>query len=338
MEKVIKSGPPLNIYELGEGEFFGYAATWSLDQVGDIIHRDAFYNLDEFLAEGAILWGHDATGLPVAMVLDYEKDDTGLLIHARFHSTPEAQSVYQVIKERLENGKRVSLSVGFLLEEAQTVEAGGGTARLITRARLIEVSLVNFPANKQAQVVGVKSPDPGYVTDASGIIVVAQDAVITPFPRHAVGFIWSVERKDVIEHYMYKLEELRDTYLLKAEEDWVLGGARDLDLLDDESWDGDAAEAALRRLAGGDPKSEDFDWELYRKGFVVYNRAEPKLLRSYKLPFAKVRDGKLVASRRGLIAVRAAVRGARGGVDLPRDLLKRVEEFVDSYLEREEEQ
>jgi 2-methylcitrate dehydratase PrpD len=51
-----------------------------------------------------------------------------------------------------------------------------------------------------------------------------------------------------------------------------------------------------------------------------------------------VRDGELVASRRGLIAAKVALSGGRGGVKLPADVIERALKFVESYLKEEEEQ
>lgn len=116
------------------------------------------------------------------------------------------------------------------------------------------------------------------------------------------------------------------------EEDWRIGGDPDLELVDDDSWDGDAARDAMVRLAGGDPQSDDFDWEVLRRGHVVYNAAEPRLLGSYKFPFAKVVNGELRASRRGLVAVLQRAPQA----DLPARLRDRIAAFARRYLEEVE--
>lgn len=116
------------------------------------------------------------------------------------------------------------------------------------------------------------------------------------------------------------------------EEDWRVGGDPDLELLDDDSWDADAARAAMVRLAGGDPDADDFDWGVLRRGHVVYNAARPRLLGSYKFPFAKVVDGELRASRRGLIAVLQRAPQA----DLPERLRERIASFARRYLREAE--
>ena len=118
------------------------------------------------------------------------------------------------------------------------------------------------------------------------------------------------------------------------EEQWRIGGDPDLELLDDDSWDGDAARDAMVRLAGGDPEDEDFDWSILRRGHVIYNAAAPRLLGSYKFPFAKVVDGELRASRRGLVAVLQRAPQA----DVPQRLRDRIAAFARRYLQEVEMQ
>lgn len=153
---------------------------------------------------------------------------------------------------------------------------------------------------------------------------------VVPVPANPEALIQQAEAAGIVCKALRQL-------VGRQEEDWRVGGARGLDLLDDDDWDADAAEAQVRRLAGGDPDAEEFDWGLYRKAHVVYNAADPRKLGSYKLLFCKVRDGELVASRRGLIAVRVVLSGGRGGVDLPDRVIREAQEFVDSYLGPREE-
>jgi hypothetical protein len=124
-----------------------------------------------------------------------------------------------------------------------------------------------------------------------------------------------------------------------AEEDWRVGGARDLPLDEERSWDADAADTRVRRWASRDGRGEkeQMDWPKYRKAFVVYNAADAENFAGYKLGFADVVDGKLTAIRAGLIAVRAVLEGGRGGVDLSAEVKERARAFVDGYLGKQEE-
>lgn len=91
-------------------------------------------------------------------------------------------------------------------------------------------------------------------------------------------------------------------------------GSKSLPTNDREDWDGDAAESAMRKNAGG-PKKEDINWSTYAKGFVYCDPDMKEEFGGYKLPFADVVDGKLTAIWGGVSAAMAAVHGSRGGVE-----------------------
>lgn len=55
----------------------------------------------------------------------------------------------------------------------------------------------------------------------------------------------------------------------------------------------------------------------YKKAFFWYDEKNEEMYGSYKLPFADVVGGELKAVPRGVFAVAAALRGARGGVNIP---------------------
>ena len=62
------------------------------------------------------------------------------------------------------------------------------------------------------------------------------------------------------------------------------------------------------------------DTKNYEKGDSGY----PEVKAAYKLPFAKVKNGRMTIYRRGVIAAMQALLGARGGTSIPRDERKRV--------------
>jgi HK97 family phage prohead protease len=73
-------------------------------------------------------------------------------------------------------------------------------------------------------------------------------------------------------------------------------------------WNADVANEVL-----GDPP----DWERYRKAHFWYQPERAQVRDGYKLPFARMLDGRLQAVWRGVAAAMAALLGARGGVDIP---------------------
>lgn len=67
----------------------------------------------------------------------------------------------------------------------------------------------------------------------------------------------------------------------------------------------------------GSGDKEKMDWEKLRKAFFWYDAADAENFGAYKLKFADVIDGKLMAVARGVFLAAAVMQGARGGVDIP---------------------
>ncbi len=112
---------------------------------------------------------------------------------------------------------------------------------------------------------------------------------------------------------------------------------QDLPLADpDRAWDADAAEARVRRWASkdGSGDKDTIDWEKYRKAFLWYDSDAPENFGSYKLPIADVIDGRLYAVPRAIIAAAAALQGARGGVDVPRDDIPTLRNHIARYYKK----
>jgi HK97 family phage prohead protease len=138
----------------GAGEITGYASTFgNFDDVGERVVRGAFApHLPSFLKDGFIAVGHNWSTLPIATPIEAQEDDHGLFVRAAFHSTPDAQHARTVIRERLERGKSVKLSIGYEVLDDEYTDAG----RLLKNVRLFEWSYVTVPANQMAAVTGVK--------------------------------------------------------------------------------------------------------------------------------------------------------------------------------------
>jgi len=107
----------------------------------------------------------------------------------------------------------------------------------------------------------------------------------------------------------------------------------DLPLADrDREWDATMAERRVRAWAGG----ENINWDKYRRAFFWYDEDNPELFGSYKLQFADVINGRLTAIPRGIFAAAAAVRGARGGVQIPAEDRQGVINHINRYYEKME--
>ena len=114
--------------------------------------------------------------------------------------------------------------------------------------------------------------------------------------------------------------------------DWKAGGDTDLPLANrGREWDGDAAEKHIFDWAGWDEKQEP---EKARQAFFAYDASAPENKTAYKLPFADVIHGQLKAVPRGIFAVAQVLQGARGGVDLPEDVLTGIRRKVTAYYRK----
>lgn len=99
------------------------------------------------------------------------------------------------------------------------------------------------------------------------------------------------------------------------------------------SWDGSAARDALQQWARGD--NGEMNWSTYGRGFLYVAPADGEhTLGDFKLPFATIVDGRLVAVLAGVQAAAAAVSGARGGVDMPSSARSGVKRKINALYAR----
>lgn len=152
------SAPVVKTFEIKQSEVdlenrivSGYAATWDLDQVDDIIHPGAFKkSINERLPANKIkvLSQHDVLiGKPIEM---YE-DEKGLFVRAYISPTTQGNNDLQLVKD----GVLDRFSIGFSIPGGK-YEIDEKGIRHIYEVKLMEFSLVTFPANEEAIVMGVK--------------------------------------------------------------------------------------------------------------------------------------------------------------------------------------
>ena len=137
-----------------EGEFEGYAATYgNVDKGGDIIVAGAF---DESLrARPAkkikMLVHHDTTKI-VGTWDSAESDATGLYVKGKLILKTQ---LGRETHELLLAGALDAMSIGYVTKEENTDRMTG--IRELNKVSLQEISIVPFPMNDQAMVMGVKS-------------------------------------------------------------------------------------------------------------------------------------------------------------------------------------
>ncbi len=141
-----------------EGFLEGYASVkGEVDAYGDVVLDGAYVNLGEFVRDGFVSFGHDHAGMPIGYVESAREDSRGLFVSMRFHGTSLAQEAWKVAVERMEAGRSVGLSIGYLPVKWRYEERDGRRVRLLEALELKEFSLVTMPAARSALATGVKS-------------------------------------------------------------------------------------------------------------------------------------------------------------------------------------
>lgn len=149
------------------GELTGYGnVTGNKDRGGDIVLPGAYKNLSEFVRDGFGAVGHDWKQ-PVATIEEASEDENGLFVRMMFHTTDDAQECRQIVKERLERGKTVGLSIGYRVLEDEYREG----SRLLKSIEVFEVSIVTVPMNAAALVLSSKGlVDGPYLESLSAVV------------------------------------------------------------------------------------------------------------------------------------------------------------------------
>lgn len=136
--------------DMDERTFEGYAATWDLDQGGDIILPGAFKKtLAERSDRVKVLWQHsNAIGRPLAM----SEDSVGLKVRGRISKTALGDEALELMRD----GVVDQMSIGYSVPEGKSDYNEAGV-RTIREVKLYEFSPVTFPMNEAAIITGVKS-------------------------------------------------------------------------------------------------------------------------------------------------------------------------------------
>ncbi|KAF8818807.1 HK97 family phage prohead protease [Rickettsia endosymbiont of Cardiosporidium cionae] len=128
---------------------FGYASVFNvIDQHNDIIFRGAFQ--DSIAHKVKLLWQHDHLK-PIGTIYELVEDDFGLKIEANItNQTQTGIEAISLVKQKAVNG----LSIGFNVKSRHRDNKGN---IIITKADLLEVSIVTFPANQYASINCIKN-------------------------------------------------------------------------------------------------------------------------------------------------------------------------------------
>lgn len=127
-----------------EGEILGIASTSSFDRDGESIKQEG-WDLSNFKQNPVLLVGHNYQEFPVGKATEIAVENNQLVFRAVFsEATQKAKEAYQLVKE----GILSAFSVGFIPREYDSNDS-----KIITKAELLEISLVPVPANPEAIVL-----------------------------------------------------------------------------------------------------------------------------------------------------------------------------------------
>jgi len=122
----------------GEKQTYKFlASTSAIDRQGDSIDQSG-WELLNFIKNPVLLWAHRYDELPVGKITNIEITELGLEAEVEFADHQKAQDV----KKLVDDGALNAVSVGFIPKERN--------GNIITRAELLEISIVPVPANQEA--------------------------------------------------------------------------------------------------------------------------------------------------------------------------------------------
>ena len=131
-----------------ERKIFGYAAVFgNIDRAGEVIVPGAFKKtLDESGNRVKVFYNHvQPIGRPVVM----REDSKGLYVEAQISKTAKGDEILELAKDGVIN--EMSIAYEVIQQERKK------DARYLKELKLFEFGPVDFPANPQAVISGVKS-------------------------------------------------------------------------------------------------------------------------------------------------------------------------------------
>lgn len=146
----LETGFFLDLQKAKDGSLVAVASTNSVDRHGEIVDNNG-WDLKAYKKNPLILWAHDHSIPAIGMSAKTWVEGTGkkaqLMIKPVFHDVTEQA---RALKALVDMGVLKALSVGF-----RPIESPDGVT--FTKNELLEVSLVNVPANADAQMLAYKS-------------------------------------------------------------------------------------------------------------------------------------------------------------------------------------
>ena len=138
--------------------FSGYGSVFgNVDSYGDIMAKGSFAaSIQRHIDNGTMPFmflNHAADRLPIGKWTSVEEDDYGLKLTGELLDSNDGIDTYKALKAGLIKG----LSIGFYPIVWEMAAKSDNYRRTISEADLVEVSVVNIPANGSALVSDIKS-------------------------------------------------------------------------------------------------------------------------------------------------------------------------------------
>jgi HK97 family phage prohead protease len=293
-------------------------STSAIDRDGDTIAVDG-WELSNFKAGGAVLFGHDASDLPIAKPTATFVEGGKLIGRAQFASAEDGNGYADQVYRMIKGGFLRATSVGFLPWTWSFSEDRQGGIDFLTQ-ELLEWSVVPVPANPEALLQASKKGLD--ITPVRQWMERALDGdTVCYVPRHEIEISRNVlsgkTSAQVPVQIPFTLDteagttinwstKSEDTMTAKTVITWDAAHADGTPKAPrDESWDGPAevADAGVDDLLVMAAWREDKSRDDLIKG-------------DFKLPHHAA-DGQHNVVFRGVAAAMGALLGARGGVDIP---------------------
>lgn len=162
------------------GTFEVVISTADVDRAGEVIDQNG-WDLDFYRKNPVVLWAHDYSSLPIGVTEEIEVKDGQLVARGRF-APEEANPLAQHVR-RLYDLKIVrAASVGFIPREFDP-----NNASIITKAELLEFSLVPVPANPNALSLMKAQTIDAEVMYQKGILIKQEDQEKKPEDQPAAA-------------------------------------------------------------------------------------------------------------------------------------------------------
>lgn len=145
------------------GSFEIVITTENIDRYQEVIQLDA-WELEHYMKNPVVLWGHDHHTLPVGITTSIENKDGKLVAKGKFATHEHAQ----VIRKLYDSGVLRAASVGFIEKERE--------GNIIKKAELIEWSIVSVPANPYCLSTIMKSGENINELVTKGFVYIQKEA------------------------------------------------------------------------------------------------------------------------------------------------------------------